>query len=234
MLTLEHVTKRYGAKLVLSDVTATVGDGRLVALLGPNGSGKTTLMKLIAGLATPTSGSIAIGGNKVGTATKADVAYMPTEAFFYSYMTALDAGKYYADFFPGFDMDAYLKNLTHEAIDHKAHIRTMSSGMVAKVKLALTLSRDAKLVMLDEPLNGIDILARESTLNAIKTQHDAGRTLIVSSHLVDELEALTDDVMFIKNGEMVLFGDAKALREERGMSIVDMYKSIYGDGVQNA
>ena len=230
MLEIEHLTKRYGRKAAVSDLSLTLGAGRLAALLGPNGSGKTTLMKMIAGLATPTAGTIALDGMRVGKEMKAHVAYMPTEGYFYNYMTALDAGRYYRDFFHDFNMDNYLSALAKESLDPKGKIRTMSSGMVAKVKLALTFARGSRLVMLDEPLNGIDIVARERTLETIQANHGGERTMIVSSHLVDELETMIDDAIFIKDGELVLAGDANALREKHGMSIVDMYMKIYGEG----
>ena len=188
LLTCEGLTKHYGAKTALDGVDLHIGFGKIVGLLGPNGSGKTTLMKMIAGLVSPTAGEIAFDGEKIGPSTKRRIAYMPTEAYFYNYMSAMDAGRYYRDFFDDFSMERYLRALEEERLDPKAKIRTMSSGMVAKVKLALTFARDSKLIMLDEPLNGIDIIARERTLALIRQQHTSERALIVSSHLVDELE----------------------------------------------
>ncbi len=229
MLEIDHLTKRYGSKAAVNDLTLSLGEGRLVALLGPNGSGKTTLMKMIAALASPTSGSIRLDGVPVGLATKPHVAYMPTEGFFYPYMSALDAGRYYRDFFADFDLDKYLLSLEREHLDPKGRIRTMSSGMVAKVKLALTFARASRLIMLDEPLNGIDIVARERTLAAISENRAANRTMIVSSHLVDELETMIEDVVFIKDGALALSGGAEALRREKGMSVVDIYLHIYGE-----
>ena len=229
VLETEHLTKKYGGKAAVNDLTLKLETGRLVALLGPNGSGKTTLMKMIAALASPTSGTIRLDGVPVGRDTKAKVAYMPTEAYFYGYMSARDAGRYYRDFFADFDMDKYMAALEREHLDPKGKIRTMSSGMVAKVKLALTFARSAALVMLDEPLNGIDIVARERTLAAIQENRGSNRTMIVSSHLVDELETMIDDAVFIKDGSLVVAGDASALREKHGMSIVDMYMKIYGE-----
>ena len=230
MLEISHVTKQYGAKVAVSDATLTAEEGHLVALLGPNGSGKTTLMKMIAGLVSPTSGEICFDGRPVGPATKRQVAYMPTEAYFYNYMSALDAGRYYRDFFDDFSLERYLRALEEEHLDPKAKIRTMSSGMVAKVKLALTFARDSKLTMLDEPLNGIDIIARERTLALIRKHHTAGRTLIVSSHLVDELEGMVDDAVFMLNGTVALAGPVQHIRGQYGAGIVEMYRRIYGEG----
>ena len=230
MLEISHVTKRYGGKTAVCDVSLTAEAGRLVALLGPNGSGKTTLMKMIAGLACPNDGEIRFDGDPVGVATKRHIAYMPTEAYFYNYMTARDAGRYYSDFFADFSMERYLRSLEEEHLDPAGKIRTMSSGMVAKVKLALTFARDSRLTMLDEPLNGIDIIARERTLALIRKEHTAERTLIVSSHLVDELEEMIDDAVFMLNGAVALASPAQRIREQYGVGIVEMYRRIYGEG----
>ncbi len=230
MLEISHVTKRYGGKAAVSDVSLNAEAGRLVALLGPNGSGKTTLMKMIAGLVCPTAGEIRFDGEPVGVATKRHIAYMPTEAYFYNYMTARDAGRYYRDFFMDFSMERYMRSLEEEHLDPRGKIRTMSSGMVAKVKLALTFARESRLTMLDEPLNGIDIIARERTLALIKAHHTSERTLIISSHLVDELEPMIDDAVFMKDGIVVLAGTARHIRDQYGVGIVEMYRKIYGEG----
>ena len=230
MLEISHVTKRYGGKTAVCDVSLNAEAGRLVALLGPNGSGKTTLMKMIAGLVCPNDGEIRFDGDPVGVATKRHIAYMPTEAYFYNYMTARDAGRYYSDFFADFSMERYLRSLEEEHLDPAGKIRTMSSGMVAKVKLALTFARDSKLIMLDEPLNGINIIARERTLALIGKHHTGEHMLIVSSHLVDELEAMIDDAVFMQNGVVALAGSAQRIREQYGVGIVEMYRRIYGEG----
>ena len=229
MLEIKDLTKKYGNRAAVHNLNLNIGDGRLVALIGPNGSGKTTLMKMIAGLVKPTSGKIIFDTEPIGIETKRHVAYMPTEGYFYNYMTAQEAGRYYRDFFSDFDMELYLDCLRKEALDPSQKIRAMSSGMTAKLKLALTFSRNSKLVMLDEPLNGIDIIARERTLQMIRGNHDGSRTILVSSHLVDELEEMIDDAIFLKDGEIVLTGEAAQLRETHSASIVEMYMKIYGE-----
>ena len=228
MLDCKNVVKRYGGKAAVDGVTLRVEAGRLVALLGPNGSGKTTLMKMIAGLVKPTDGEILFENAPIGVQSKAHVAYMPTEGFFYTYMTARDAGKYYRDFFAAFDIRCYEEMLAKDKLDLNQRIRTMSSGMTAKLKLALTFSRKSRLVMLDEPLNGIDILARERTLQVIEENRASERSVIVSSHLVDELEKMIDDAIFMKDGKVVMAGSAKELCAKHGMSIVELYRKIYG------
>ena len=227
MLEIANVTKRYGSKTAVSDVSLTVEPGRLVALLGPNGSGKTTLMKMIAGLTAPTQGRIDFDGAPVGRASKRKVAYMPTEAYFYNYMTALDAGRYYRDFFEDFSMQAYLRALEEEKLDPKGKIRQMSSGMVAKVKLALTFSRDCRLAMLDEPLNGIDLIARERTLALICENRSPERAIVISSHLVDQFEDQIDQAVFMLEGGVALMGAVEEIRSRYGASIVEIYKKVY-------
>ena len=224
------VGKKYAGKAAVDGLNLQVGEGRLVALLGPNGSGKTTLMKMISGLVQPTSGRILFDGAPVGVQSKKSVCFMPTEAYFYGYMSALDAGKYYRDFFADFSLNRYEEMLAQEKLEPKQKVRTMSSGMMAKLKLALAFSRDSRLTMLDEPLNGIDIIARERTLNILRENHTGSRSMIVSSHLVDELEDMIDDAIFMKEGRLVLAGPADELRREWGMSIVEMYMKIYGEG----
>ena len=154
MLDIKHLTRRYQNKLAVSDLSLTVEKGKTYALLGPNGSGKTTLMKMIAGLTKQTSGEITLDGIPVGPETKKHIAYMPTESYFYSYMSIADAGKYYADFFEDFDERRYEEALQRMELNPKDKIRTLSSGMNAKVRLALTLSRDAQVMIFDEQAGG--------------------------------------------------------------------------------
>ena len=231
MLQLTNVCKQYAStRRAVDDVSVQLREGRLVALLGPNGSGKTTLMKMIAGLVRPTGGTITLDGLPIGPETKKHVAYMPTEGYFYSYMSIQDAGKYSRDFFADFSMDKYLLQLGEEHLDPRQKIRSLSSGMTAKVKLALTFARDSRVVMLDEPLNGIDLIARERTLRAIEKNRAENRLMIVSSHLVDEMEDMIDDALFMKDGKAVLLGSREELERTQGANIVELYKRVYGEG----
>lgn len=227
MLDIQHLTRRYQNKLAVSDLSLTVETGKTYALLGPNGSGKTTLMKMIAGLTKQTSGEITLDGIPVGPETKKHIAYMPTESYFYSYMSIADAGKYYADFFEDFDERRYEEALQRMELNPKDKIRTLSSGMNAKVRLALTLSRDAQVMMFDEPLNGVDILTRKQVVDEIIRNRENGRTMIISTHLVDELNAYIDIAIFMKNGVLERIGDRAALEEKHG-SLTNLYLSIYG------
>lgn len=226
MLELTNVTRKYVTRTAVDDATLTFEAGRTYALLGPNGSGKTTLMKMIAGLTRPTSGDIRFNGRPIGPDSKARIAYMPTENFFFSYMSIADAGKYFADFFPDFRRDEFAEMLKRMDLCPKDKIRRLSSGMSAKVRLALTLSRDAELMMFDEPLNGVDILTRSQVVGEIVRRRDLGRVMIISTHLVDELEAHIDNAIFMKQGKIVRADRCENLRKDG--SLTDLYLRIYG------
>ena len=227
MVEAKSVGKRYLGKQAVKDVDMVWEDGRIYALLGPNGSGKTTFMKMVAGLVKPTSGELYYNGKKIGVESKRKVAYMSTEPFFYSYMNVKHVGKYYADFFEDFSMARYEELIARMDLKMTDKAKELSSGLAAKLKIAATLARDAQLYMLDEPLNGIDIIARESIIQTIVEAAAEGKTIVISSHLVDELEPIVDNVVFMKQGSVILAGDAEEIRTERGKSIVDLYKEVY-------
>ena len=226
-LQCSNLRKKYMAKVAVDNLNLDIERGKIYALLGPNGSGKTTFMKMAAGLVKPTSGSITFMGNPIGVESKKKVAYMSTEPFFYNYMTIDDVGKYYQDFFEDFDMKRYEELLVRMDLNKKDHAKSLSSGLAAKLKLAATLARKSDLYMLDEPLNGIDIISREKIMTTILEAMSDNNTILISTHLVDELESVVDNAVFIKNGTVVLEGDAEELRETHKKSIVELYKEIY-------
>ncbi len=226
MLELKHVTKKYLRRAALEDVSLALQPGSTCLLLGPNGSGKTTMMKLIAGLTRPTHGDIALDGMPIGKNTKARVAYMPTENYFYNYMTVRDIGRYYADFFADFDPRAFEGLLARMELEPADRIRQLSSGMAAKLRLSLTLSRDAQLMMFDEPLNGVDILTRTQTIDAIVAGRREGRSMLISTHLVDELEDVVDAVVFLRKGRLVMAGDKREICA--GRTLKELYLQVYG------
>lgn len=227
MLKCENLVKKYMNVTAIADISVNIEPGRIYALLGPNGSGKTTFMKVVAGLIKPTSGRITFEEQPIGIYSKAHIAYMPTESYFYNYMTCRDAGNYYRDFFADFDEDKYYDLLLQMDLNPMQKLSKMSSGMMAKAKIAITLARDSKIIMLDEPLNGIDIIAREKVVDTVIKNAKPDNAIIMSSHLVDELEKIIDYAIFIRQGQVIMQGDAEALRIDKGMSIVDMYKQIY-------
>jgi ABC-2 type transport system ATP-binding protein len=221
------LVKKYYSKKAVDGLSLEIEKGKIYALLGPNGSGKTTFMKMVAGLVKPTEGTISFLGNPIGVESKKKVAYMSTEPFFYNYMTAADVGKYYQDFFDDFDMKRYEELVGRMELSMKDKAKSLSSGMAAKLKIAATLARKADLYMLDEPLNGIDIIARDRIINTILEVASEDSTILISSHLVDELEKIIDNAIFVKNGKIALNGEAEQLRATHGKSIVELYKEIY-------
>ena len=230
MLESKELTKKYGAKTAVDCVSLSMEPGHIYAMLGPNGSGKTTWMKMAAGLVKPTSGTVLFNGTPVGIESRKDVAYMSTEPYFYDWMNIEAAGKYYQDFFEDFSMERFLRMLHDMGLNEKDKIRTLSSGMVAKMKIALTLARDAKVYMLDEPFNGIDLLARDEIRPAILSAAVPEKLLLLSSHLVEEMEAIADRAVFISNGHLVEVRDLEEMREVDGVSMADRYRSIFGHG----
>ena len=221
------VTKNYAGKAAVDNVSLKLETGLVYAMLGPNGSGKTTWMKMVAGLVKPGKGEILYKGKAIGKESKKEIAYMSTEPYFYSWMTVADVGRYYQDFFEDFDMEKYTKLIADMELRMEDKANKLSSGMAAKLKIAATLARAAKLYLLDEPLNGIDIIAREKIITTIINAVDDDSTVVISSHLVDELEAVVDSVIFIKEGRNILQGEAEQLREQHSKSIVELYKEIY-------
>lgn len=231
ILECSELTKKYGSHRAVKELTLQLEYGKVYALLGPNGSGKSTFMKMAAGLIHPSSGTILFEGAPIGVRSKARVVYMPTEAYFYSYMTWKDAGRYFSDFYQDFQPQVYNRLLEEFSLTPQMKISKMSSGMMAKGKVALALSRDAGLIMLDEPLNGIDIIAREQILESISKHLSPKKTLLVSSHLVDELERMTDDAIFMKDGSLVMSGRVDQLTEHHGKTMTELYKEVYRDCV---
>ena len=225
-LRIDNLTQRYRGVTALKGVCTQLRGGDTCLLLGPNGSGKTTLMKLIAGIATPSAGAITLSGTPIGPKTKARIAYMPTENYFYNYMSVRDAGKYYADFFVDFDRAAYEARIDRAELDPRAPIRTLSSGMSAKLRLSLILSRDAKVMMFDEPINGVDMLTRDWVLDEIAARRDPERILLISTHLVEQAERLANCALFLRRGELVREGAMDALCRES--SLEDLYREVYG------
>ena len=230
MLESREVTKNYGSKTAVSGVSLKLEPGLVYAMLGPNGSGKTTWMKMAAGLVKPSRGEMLYQGTPVGKESKKEIAYMSTEPYFYNWMSVADVGKYYQDFFEDFSMERYQQMLDRMELTEDMKAKKLSSGMMAKLKIAVTMARSAKIYLLDEPLNGIDLLARDQIMTSILEATDKDVTLVVSSHLVDELERVVDAAIFMKEGQLVEQCMVEDLRMNRNKSIVDLYREIYGHG----
>ena len=209
-------------------MSLVLAEGHIYAMLGPNGSGKTTWMKMAAGLIKPTSGEALFEGAPVSIESRKKVAYMSTEPYFYSWMTVKDVGKYYEDFFEDFSYDRYLALLRRMELTEEMKTRALSSGMMAKLKIAVTLARDAAVYMLDEPFNGIDLLARDVIRECILEKAADDKLLLLSSHLVEEMEAIADWAVYLKDGVLVECVELETMRNERGLSMADRYRQIYG------
>ena len=228
MLESKAITKMFGSKAAVDQVSLFLDKGHIYAMLGPNGSGKTTWMKMAAGLIKPTSGEALFEGAPVSIESRKRVAYMSTEPYFYSWMTVKDVGKYYEDFFEDFSYDRYLALLRRMELTEEMKTRALSSGMMAKLKIAVTLARDAQVYMLDEPFNGIDLLARDEIRACILERATENKLLLLSSHLVEEMEAIADWAVYLKDGVLVECVELETMRNERGLSMADRYRQIYG------
>ncbi|MBQ7470301.1 MAG: ABC transporter ATP-binding protein [Pseudobutyrivibrio sp.] len=228
-----NVTKKFPGKVAIENISMTLEPGHIYALLGPNGSGKTTWMKTVAGLIKATSGEIKFNDVAVNTDSRKKIAYMSTEPYFYDWMTVGDVGTYYQDFFDDFSMEKYDELLAGMSLDKKLKIKTLSSGMMAKLKIAVTMGRNADVYMLDEPLNGIDLIARDEVMKMVLTSASEDNIMIISSHLVEELEALVDRAIFIQDGHFAGMYDVEQLRVMDSISLADKYRAVYG-GVREA
>ncbi|WP_346200638.1 ABC transporter ATP-binding protein [Caldifermentibacillus hisashii] len=227
---INNLTKKYTNKTALDNVNLNIERGKVVGILGPNGSGKTTLIKILTGLLRQTSGEVLIDGNKVGVKTKSAVSYLPDRNFLYKWMRIEDACHMYKDFYTDFDEAKFNELLAFMNLNRSMKIDSLSKGMHEKLNLALVLSRNAKLYILDEPIAGVDPVAREQILDAIINNYNEDSSMIITTHLVRDMESMFDEVVFLKDGQIVLTGNAEALREEKAKQIEEIYKEIFGEG----
>ncbi|MGI5056913.1 ABC transporter ATP-binding protein [Treponema socranskii] len=223
ILTVENLTKRYGAKPALKNISLVLESGRIMGLMGPNGSGKTTFLKVVAGLQKANGGKVCVCGNPVGVESKKYVSFLPDRNIMPKWMTALDAFDYYRDYFDDFDMRKASDMLDFVRLEKNIPVSQMSKGMIEKLNLTLCFSRKAKLFLLDEPLGGVDPVARERIVSAIVNTYNPSSSIIVSTHLVHDIEHMFNDVCFIGKGEIVLYEDASALKSRRSMDIDELY-----------
>lgn len=226
-LKITDLTKKYYNKTALSNVSLNFEPGKIYGLLGPNGSGKTTFMKVIAGLHKQTSGEVLINNEELSYKTKAYVSYMPTENFMYDNFKVIDILKFYDNMYEDFRYDYAINFINEVNINLNYKIANLSSGLIGKLKVVIALSRDAQIYMLDEPLNGVDVLSRDTIIDIITKSHGENKIIIISTHLVSEIEKILDTVIFLKNGVVEVFGDAEELRQERQLSVEGLYKEVF-------
>lgn len=229
ILSLNGVTKKYGSKTALGGITMDIGPGRIVGLLGTNGSGKSTLMKLAAGLIHPTAGELTVCGRPVGLATKSHVAFMPDRPLTENWMRVRDAIAFQRDLYPDFDAVKAAEMLKFMKLEPHERVSSLSKGMNERLQLTLTFSRNTDLYLLDEPIGGVDPVARGKILDAILEFYDENSSLVISTHLVRDIERIFDEVIFIKNGSLVLREEVEALRMNTGKSVDEMFKEVYAE-----
>ena len=227
LLEVSHVSKSYSNNRVLDDVTFNITKGKIVGLLGPNGSGKTTLIKLINDLLKEDSGSIKVEGLDLGVETKKLISYLPDKNYLNNNMTVLELLNYFKDFYEDFRIDKAKELIGKLDLDLNQKLKTMSKGTKEKVQLILVMSRKAKLYILDEPIGGIDPAARDYIINTILTNFSNDASLLISTHLISDLEKVLDEVIFLKNGKVVRSGSTDEIRKETNMSINDLFREEF-------
>ncbi len=222
------LTKAYDAKHVaVNNVTLTLPKGKIIGLLGPNGSGKTTLIKMLNGLLVPTEGSIKIAGCEVGKDSKARVAYLPDRTYLADSQRICDILDYFADFYADFSKEKAMEMLKSLDIEPKAKMKTLSKGTKEKVQLILVMSRQADLYILDEPIAGVDPAARDYILRTIINNYNPEATVLISTHLITDIEQVLDEVIFMRYGQLVLYTSVDNIREEKGKSVDAYFREVF-------
>lgn len=227
ILKTTNLTKHYSGKVALSDLNIEVEEGKILGLLGPNGSGKTTFIKIAAGILRQSSGEIKIDGHKPSVHTKAIVSYLPDVNYLYKWMKIKDAIDFFKDFYSDFSEEKANELLSFMKLDPSLKVTSLSKGMLEKLNLTLTMSRRARLYILDEPLGGVDPTAREKIIDTIIDNFREDSALIITTHLVNDIERLFDEVAFISDGRIALSGNAEELRREKGKSIDAIYREVF-------
>ncbi|RPF48032.1 ABC-2 type transport system ATP-binding protein [Hydrogenoanaerobacterium saccharovorans] len=227
ILECKSLVKRYGGRNALAGINLTIHRGRIVGLLGPNGSGKTTMIKLASGLLTPSGGEILINGNAPGVETKKHVSYLPERTYLADWMKVDDMLKIFADFYEDFNLNKAVEMLQRLNININDRLKTMSKGTKEKVQLILVMSREADLYLLDEPIGGVDPAARDYILNTIINNYNENATVIISTHLISDIERVLDDVVFINQGHIVLTDSVDDIREVQGKSVDSLFREVF-------
>lgn len=227
ILECKDLTKRYGKKTALNHINLTLKSGRIIGLLGPNGSGKTTMIKLINGLLTPTEGQVLIDGMAPGVKTKSIVSYLPERTYLDESMRITEAIEYFEDFYRDFDRKRALQMLKKVHLEPSARIKTLSKGNKEKVQLILVMSRRAMLYCLDEPIAGVDPAARDYILSTIIGNYEPDATILLSTHLITDVENILDEVVFIKDGHITMQEEVETIRCKEGKSVDDLFREVF-------
>lgn len=227
LITCEGLVKKYGSKTALSNFSIEIPEGRIIGILGPNGSGKTTFIKSLCGVLTPEAGTIRIDGKEVGTESKKVVSYLPERPYFSSAIRVKDTLDFFEDFYEDFDRKAALQMLSSLQIGLKSKIGSLSKGTREKLQLVLVMSRRAKLYLLDEPIGGVDPAARDFILKTILTNYSEDASVLISTHLISDVEKVLDDVIFIKQGRLVLHKSVDEIRSEEKKSVDMLFREVF-------
>lgn len=227
VLECKGLTKRFGRTAALDEVSLTVEPGRIVGLLGPNGSGKTTLIKLANGLLTPDGGYIAVCGTAPGRESHSLVSYLPERTAIPTWMTARQLLDFYGDFYQDFRREAAEEMLDHLGIQPRQAVKQMSKGTREKVQLIMVMSRAAKLYLLDEPIGGVDPATRDYILSTIIGNYNPEAAVVISTHLIADVEKVLDEVIFINRGQVMLQSSVDEIREEKGMSVDALFREVF-------
>lgn len=227
LIDIKGLTKNYDATTALYNVNLEIGSGHIVGLLGPNGSGKTTLIKILCGLLHPTAGSVAVDGHAIGVETKRVISYLPDQTYLDGNKTIRDTFHLFQDFYPDFDPERAYNMLNSLNINPDARLKTLSKGNKEKVQLILVMSRRAKLYILDEPIAGVDPAARDYILNTILSNYDPEATILISTHLISDVESVLDDVIFLQYGQIALHASVDDIRTKEGKSVDALFREVY-------
>lgn len=223
----KDLTKKYDNKSALNKINLSIPKGSIVGLLGPNGSGKTTLLKLAAGLLTPTFGEITVCGYKPGVESKLNVAYQPDRVYINDWMNVNNLITMMKDFYSNFNKDKAFEMLHSLNIEPNQKLKTMSKGTKEKIQLIMTMSREVPLYILDEPIGGVDPAARDYILNTIINNYSEDSTVLISTHLISDVESVLNHIIFLKNGNIIRQGDVDDIRQETGMSIDQLFREEF-------
>ncbi|MBO5302575.1 MAG: ABC transporter ATP-binding protein [Lachnospiraceae bacterium] len=227
ILECKNLSKSYDKKMALNKINLSLEGGHIIGLLGPNGSGKTTLIKLINGLLQPTEGELYINENPVGVESKKVVSYLPDQTYLEANLKVREVIDYFKDFYEDFDETRAYDMLAKLHINPSDKLKTMSKGTKEKVQLILVMSRRAKLYILDEPIAGVDPAARDYILEVILSNYDEDATILISTHLIADVENILDEVIFLKNGEIVMTSSVDDIREKQGTSIDSLFREVF-------
>ncbi len=227
LLECKNLCKTYGHKLALNGISLQLQPGKIIGLLGPNGSGKTTFLKLINGLLTPSAGSLLINGKPPGRESKAIVAYLPERTYLNDSMKVREALRFFADFYSDFDLQPAEEMLRNLNIETTARLKTLSKGTKEKVQLILVMSRQARLYCLDEPIAGVDPAARDYILRTIINNYNPEASVLISTHLITDIEQVLDEVIFIREGELLLHKTVDDIRFQNGKSVDALFREVF-------